>query len=74
MTHRPTIKREVLILWFPFLSLSQILGVASATIVARSSFPLSSRPPSDIAAALPEAFVSFSIELAFFPDYAGRDT
>jgi hypothetical protein len=55
-------------------SLSQLLGVASATIVARSTFPVSSRPPSDIAAALPEAFVSFSIELAFFPDYAGRDT
>jgi len=49
-------------------SLSQLLGVA------RSAFTVSSKPPSNIAAALPEAFVSFSIELAFFPDYAGRNT
>lgn len=55
-------------------SLFQLLGVASAAIIARSTFPVSSKPPSGISAALPEAFVSFSIELAFFPDYAGRNT
>jgi hypothetical protein len=54
-------------------SLSQLVGVASAAIVAGSAFPVRTRAPSDIAATLPEGFVSFSIELAFFPDYAGRN-
>lgn len=36
-----------------------------------SAIEVSGTPPANTSAALPEAFVSYSIEFAFFPDFAG---
>jgi hypothetical protein len=38
---------------------------SAATII------VSGAPPADASTAIPEAFVSYSIEFAFFPDFAG---
>ena len=35
---------------------------------------ISSTPPANASAPIPEAFVSFSIEFSSFPDFAGRST
>jgi hypothetical protein len=52
-----------------FASLAQF---GSAAQVESSSTPIPvSRSPTGASDPIPEAFVSYSIEFAFFPDYAG---
>jgi hypothetical protein len=42
-----------------------VCAIANSTPIAISGAPV------DASAPIPEAFVSFSIEFAFFPDFAG---
>jgi hypothetical protein len=49
------------------LALAGMLAVSSQA----SQITVSGAPPANASAPIPEAFVSFSIEFAFFPDYAG---
>jgi hypothetical protein len=42
-----------------------VYAITNSTPIAISSTPVNASAP------IPEAFVSFSIELAFFPDFAG---
>jgi hypothetical protein len=52
-----------------------MLWLMAATIThmadAGTSTPVSLSPPTNAGGPLPKSFVSFSIEFAFFPDYAG---
>jgi len=47
------------------------LMVALVEAVRASSIPVSGTPV-NASAPIPEAFVSFSIEFAYFPDFAGK--
>ena len=53
----------------------KLLALASSVYFAEhaqaSAIQVSSTSPVNASAPLPEAFVSYSIEFAFFPDYAG---
>ncbi|TVY82848.1 Beta-glucuronidase [Lachnellula suecica] len=49
-------------------------ALAIAGIAHASNIELSGTIPSNASEPIPEAFVSYSIELAFFPDYAGNDS
>jgi hypothetical protein len=51
----------------------KILALASALAGTSkgSTIEVSSTPPANASAPLPEGFVSYSIEFAFFPDFAG---
>jgi hypothetical protein len=52
--------------------LTFVLGAIScALIVAADPISLDKSPPANASAPIPEAFVSYSIEFSFFPDYAG---
>jgi hypothetical protein len=56
------------------LLLSAVVVAAVPTVVERDSLPISvsKDTPDNAGAAVLHPFVSFSIEFAFFPDYAGR--
>lgn len=61
------------------LSLSLLLSLAGAAAAAgarRAVAPLSisPSPPSSASAPIPSSFVSYSIEFAFFPDFAGNSS
>ena len=51
-----------------FVNFSGILGQAREL---SKTISVSGTPPSNASAPIPEAFVSFSIEFAYFPDFAG---
>ncbi len=53
-------------------SVSQFAGYAEAyAVAARAAISVSSTPPSGASAALQPGFVSYSIELSSFPEFAG---
>jgi hypothetical protein len=57
-----------------FLTLGAFAGLAAsqAPVNTSSYISLSKSPPLNASAPIAPAFVSFSIEWAFFPDYAGN--
>jgi len=52
--------------FLPLLSFAQSLVAASGSAIQVSKTPVNASAP------IPEAFVSYSIEFAFFPDFAGE--
>ena len=52
--------------FLPLLSFAQSLVAASENAIQVSKTPVNASAP------IPEAFVSYSIEFAFFPDFAGE--
>jgi hypothetical protein len=54
--------------------LLSLTGAAAAAVASRAIAPLSisPSPPSSASAPIPSSFVSYSIEFAFFPDFAGN--
>src|ERR1700712_2683465 len=58
--------------WFLVVGLITGLAASQASINTPSYISLSKSPPPDASTPVAPAFVSFSIEWAFFPDYAGN--
>jgi len=52
-----------------FASFSRSFGYAWGT--PSNAFNVSGTPPPNSSAPIPEAFVSYSIEFVYFPDFAG---
>ena len=59
-----------------FVLLSSLIGDVVAAVAGRTTAPLSisPSPPSSASAPIPSSFVSYSIEFAFFPDFAGNSS
>jgi len=53
------------------LSVLALAGLAQLASAA-TPIPVSSAPPTGASEPIPESFVSYSIEFAFFPDFAGE--
>ncbi|KAH8816373.1 glycoside hydrolase family 79 protein [Xylogone sp. PMI_703] len=54
------------------LTLAQLALLVSGTAIPAASVSVSGNPPTGASAPIPEAFVSYSLEFAFFPDFAGN--